>query len=60
VLIGIILANVLLLAVLASLWLLIRDVRRLHRSGKSITDAPGDAAGVSPAGMLWQDNLGSH
>lgn len=60
VVVGIILANVLLLAVLVSLWLLIRDVRRLHHSGKSIADAPGDAAGVTPGGLVFYDNLGSH
>jgi hypothetical protein len=60
VLIGIVIASVLLVAALVSVWLVIRDVRSLHRAGKSIADLPGDAAGVTTAGMVWQNNLGSH
>jgi hypothetical protein len=28
-------------------------MRRLHRAGKSLADTPNDAAGVSPAGMVF-------
>jgi hypothetical protein len=60
VVIGIILANVLLVAILVSVGLLIRDVRRLHHGGRSLTGQPVDASGVSPAAMTFYDNLGSH
>lgn len=49
--IGLLIAAVLLLGVVISIVLLARDVGRLHHEGRSLTDAPGDAGGVSPAGM---------
>jgi len=52
VVVGIVVANVLLVVLLVSVGLLIRDVRRLHRSGHSLTTQPGDAAGLSAAGAV--------
>jgi hypothetical protein len=57
---GIVVASVLLFAVVASIALLVRDVGRLHLDGKSLTDSPVDASGVSPAGMTWVGNSMSH
>jgi hypothetical protein len=51
--IGIIITNVLLATVLVSVCLLIRDVRRLHRIGKQLSDTPMGAGGVSAAGMTF-------
>ena len=50
---GIIIANVLLATVLVSVCLLIRDVQRLHRIGKQLSDTPMGAGGVSAAGMTF-------
>jgi hypothetical protein len=60
VVIGILIASVLVLGVAISLLLLVRDVGRLHHAGKSLVDAPGDAAGVSPAGMTVIGNNLTH
>jgi hypothetical protein len=57
---GIVLASVLGIGVLSSVGYLMRDLRTLHRGGRSLTDAGGDAAGVSPAGMTFIGNTGSH
>jgi hypothetical protein len=51
--VGILIVSVLLLALVVSVGLVVRDMRRLHRAGKSLADAPNDAAGVSPAGMVF-------
>jgi hypothetical protein len=58
VMFGIVLGSVLILAVLGSAWLLIRDMHRLRRAGRSLTSGPNDAAGLSAAGMVWQNNAG--
>jgi len=50
--VGIVIANVLLVALLISVGLVIRDVRRLHEGSRSLADRSGDAAGVSPAGAI--------
>jgi hypothetical protein len=57
---GIIVANVLLIVLLVSVGLLIRDVRRLHHSGRSLTDSPGEAGGVTAAGMAGIGNNMTH
>ena len=58
--VGIVVASVLLFAVVTSIGLLVRDVGRLHLDGKSLAEKPGDAGGVSPAGMTWVGNSMSH
>jgi hypothetical protein len=58
--VGIIIANVLLVALLISVAWVIRDIRRLHHSGRSLTDRPVDAAGVSSAGMVAIGNNVTH
>jgi hypothetical protein len=58
--VGIIIANVLLVALLVSVGLLIRDVRRLHHSNKSLSDQPGDAAGVSAGGVVGIGGNATH
>ena len=58
--VGIIIANVLLVAVLVSIGLVLRDVRRLHDSGRHLTGKPIDAAGVSPAAMTFVSQQGQH
>ena len=58
--VGIVIASVLLVAVLVSVWLVGRDLRRLHRTGRSITEAPSDAAGVSAAGLTAIGNNMTH
>ena len=40
-----------------SVGLVVRDVRRLHRQSRAMCDAPGDAAGVSPAGLIFGNSL---
>jgi hypothetical protein len=54
--VGIIIVNVLSVAVLISVCLVIRDARRLHRSSRRLTGEPIDAAGVSPAAMTFVGN----
>jgi hypothetical protein len=49
--ITIIVLSALALVAIISIVLVARDMRRLHRSGKSLTEQPVDAAGVSPAAM---------
>lgn len=58
--IGIVVASAIAFAVGLSVGYLVRDVRRLHRSGKALTERPGDADGVSPAGITFMGNVGSH
>jgi hypothetical protein len=60
VVIGVLIGGVLILGVVISLFLLVRDVGRLHHGGRSLTDAPGNAAGVSPAGMTVIGNNLTH
>ena len=43
-----------------SIGYLVRDLRTLHRGGRSLADAPGEAAGVSAAGMTFIGQNGSH
>ena len=57
--VGTIIANVLLVALLVSVGLVLRDVRRLHKSGRQLTGAPIDAAGVSPAAMTFVGQQGT-
>jgi hypothetical protein len=57
--VGIIIANVLLVAVLVSVYLVVRDVRRLHNSLRQLTGEPIDAAGVSPAAMAFVSKQGT-
>ncbi len=58
--VGIIIANVLLVAVLVSVGLVIRDVRRLHAMHRQLTGEASDAAGVSPAAMTFVGTQGTH
>jgi hypothetical protein len=58
--VGIIIANVLLVALLISVGLVIRDVRRLHHSSKSVADQPGDAAHLSPGGAIGMGGNVTH
>ena len=55
---GVVFGSLLLLAVVGSVWLLIRDVRVMHSERRSFADSGGDAAGLSAAGMVWQSNVG--
>ena len=55
---SVVFGSLLLLAVLGSVWLVIRDVRVMHLEGRSFADTGGDAAGLSAAGMVWQSNVG--
>jgi hypothetical protein len=55
---AIVFGSLLLLAVVGSVGLLIRDARVMHREGRSLADGGGDAAGLSAAGMVWQNNVG--
>jgi hypothetical protein len=50
-LITIIVLSALVLVAAASIALVTRDMGHLHRRGKSLADKPGDASGVSAAGM---------
>jgi hypothetical protein len=58
-LVGIIIANVLLVALIVSVGLVLRDMRRLHKSGRQLTGEPIDAAGVSPAAMTFVSHQGT-
>ena len=58
--IGIGIAVLIGIAFVASVALMIRDVRRLNRRAVLLTDAGGDAAGMSPAAMITMGSLGSH
>ncbi len=56
--VGIIIASVLLVVLVVSVGLVVRDMRRLHAKRRSLADNPGDAAGVSPGAMTWIGNSG--
>jgi|tagenome__1003787_1003787.scaffolds.fasta_scaffold16654049_2 hypothetical protein len=58
--IGVGLGIVLMTALVVSVWLTVRDLRRLHRTGKEMADQSMDAAGVSPAGMTFVGSTWSH
>lgn len=58
--IGAVLGVVLVTAVVVSVALLVRDMRRLHRSGKKLVDKTMDADGMSAAGMGFIDSYGTH
>lgn len=49
--IGVVLATVLVTALVVSVALVVRDLRRLHRTGKQMAERTMDASGVSAAGM---------
>jgi hypothetical protein len=55
---GIVFGSLLILAVIGSVWLLVRDVRLMHSQGRSLADKGGNAAGVSAAAMVWQSQQG--
>jgi hypothetical protein len=57
---GVIALIVLALAVGLSIGYLVRDLRKLHRRGRALTEAPSDASGVSAAGMTFIGNIGTH
>ena len=50
-LITVVVLSALAVVAIVSIALVTRDMRRLHRSGKSLADKPGNAGGVSAAGM---------
>jgi hypothetical protein len=58
--VAIIIACVIAVAVGFSVGYMVRDMRGLHRHGKHLTDTPMDADGVSPAGMGFFGQIGSH
>jgi hypothetical protein len=58
--VAIIIGCVIALAVGFSVGYMVRDMRSLHRGGKSLTDAPGNADGVSAAGMTFMGQNGTH
>ncbi len=58
--ISIVIGSVLVLAVLVSVGLLVRDMRSLRRSGKSLTGTPVEAGGVTAAGISFFSNNGTH
>lgn len=58
--IGIALASALLIALVVSVGLTVRDMRRLHGGGKSLTGEPIGAGGVSAAGMTVIGNNLTH
>jgi hypothetical protein len=58
--VGMILLGVIALAVFISIGYVVRDMRKLHRNGKSLTDSPGEAAGVTAAGMTFFGYNGTH
>jgi hypothetical protein len=58
--IGVVLATVLMTALVVSVALVVRDMRRLHRTGKVMTERSIDADGVSSAGMTFFGQTGSH
>jgi hypothetical protein len=39
---------------------LIRDIRKMHRRGRSLANTPSDAAGVSGGGMIFVGGIGTH
>ena len=47
-------------AVLISVGLVVRDVRRMHAGHMELADAEMSAAGVSPAGMGFYGSTFSH
>jgi uncharacterized membrane protein YhaH (DUF805 family) len=56
-----ILIGVVLLAVLAaSVAVMTKDLRGLHRSGRTLTDREVDVAGVTPAGVTLIGNNYTH
>lgn len=59
-LIAIVVLSALALVAIMSTALVARDMRRLHRRGRSLTDSPGDAAGVTAAGMTAFGNNITH
>ena len=58
--VSIILASVIALAIGFSVGYMVRDMRTLHHRGKHLSARPGDADGVSPAGMTFFGQTGSH
>jgi hypothetical protein len=58
--IGIVVMSAIGLAIGVSVWLLVRDVRKLHRSGARLTDSPVGAGGVSAAGMALAGSTQTH
>ncbi len=52
--------TVLLIIIVLSVGLIIRDVRALHRSGRQLTDRPVDVDGMSPAGVSAMGNNITH
>jgi hypothetical protein len=58
--VGILIASVIALVLVLSIGPLARDVRKLHRSGKSLSDSAGAANGVSAGGMTFIGSQGTH
>ena len=54
----IIVLSALLTGAAVSVWFVVRDIKRLHRQNRHLSDAKMSAGGVSPAGMIFYDNLG--
>ena len=57
---GMVFLAVLALLALGSVGLVVREVVAMHRRRESLTDQPGDAAGVSAAGMVFMGNSFTH
>ena len=58
--IGILIGVVLLAVLAAAVVVMVKDVRGLHRGGRSLTDREVDVSGVSPAGVTAIGNNVTH
>jgi hypothetical protein len=56
----IVILTALLIGAAASVWLVARDMRRLHRGHRTLADAQMSASGVSPGAMIAIGNNVTH